>query len=181
MRSRPAVCLSLLLGLSLAGPLWVAASERAPTAQTGIGVWYAPGAPALRDLWRPGDPGERLVLRIRVLDTRGAPVAKALVELWHADGLGEVHADRYRTRLETGDDGGLEVSTVLPGYIWGPRHVHVVVTHPGYPELVTRIFFKGDPVVAESEYPELAIFLEDGLAQGERTLFGDVELVLPAR
>jgi hypothetical protein len=36
-------------------------------------------------------------------------------------------------------------------------------------------------VVAETEYPELAIFLEDGLARGESTLFGEVELVLSAR
>ena len=180
VQSRPAACLSLLLALSLGAPLRVGAAERGPTPQTGIGVWYAPDAPAVRDLWRPGDAGERLILRIRVLDTRGVPVVDAQVELWHADSFGEVHADRFRTRLPTGKDGELEVSTVLPGYIWGPRHVHVVVTHPGYPELVSRIFFKRDPVVAESDHPELAIFLEDGLAQGERTLFGDVELILPA-
>jgi catechol 1,2-dioxygenase len=165
----------------LCGPMFVRAAGLAPTPQTGIGVWYAPGAPASRDLWRPGDPGERLVLRVRVLNTKGHPVANALVELWHADSLGVVHADRYRTSLLTGNDGGFEVSTVLPGYIWGPRHVHVVVTHPGYAELVTRIFFKRDPLVTESEQPELAIFLEDGLAHGEPTLFGDVELVLPQR
>ena len=181
LQSRRAACFCLLLGFSLTAPLRVGAAERAPTPQTGIGVWYAPHAPAVRDLWKPGDSGERLILRIRVLDTRGVPVANAVVELWHADSFGEVHADRYRARLPTGKDGGLEVSTVLPGYIWGPRHVHVVVTHPDYPELVSRIFFKRDPVLAESDNPELAIFLEDGLAQGERTLFGDVELILPAR
>jgi len=55
------------------------------------------------------------------------------------------------------------------------------VTHPDYPELITRIFFKRDPVVAEWGNPELAIFLEDGLVKGEPTLFGNVELVLPIR
>lgn len=169
------------LALLLCAPLSIRAAEIAPTPETGIGVWYAPGAPAVRDLWQPGDPGERLILRVRVLDTRRAPIANALVELWHADSTGMVHADRYRTRLATGDDGELEVSTVLPGYIWGPRHIHAVVTHPDYPELITRIFFKRDPVVAEWGQTELAIFLEDGLVQGERTLFGQAELVLPAR
>jgi protocatechuate 3,4-dioxygenase beta subunit len=175
------VPLILVAGLSLSGPALARAADLAPTPQTGIGVWYAPGAPAARDLWKPGDAGERLVMRVRVLDTKRVPIANALVELWHADSLGAVHADRYRTRLSTSENGELEVSTVLPGYIWGPRHVHVIVTHPNYPELITRIFFKRDPVVAESDHPELAIFLEAGLAGGERTLFGDVELVLPAR
>ena len=169
----------LLVATSLGAAAPVAAAGLAPTPPTGIGVWYAPGAPATRELWRPGDAGERLILRVRVLDTAGAPIPDATVELWHADNSGTVHADRYRARLRTGRDGSFEVSTVLPGYIWGPRHVHFVVTHPAYPQLITRIFFKRDPVVAESGHPDLAIFLEDGLVQGEPTLFGDIELVLP--
>lgn len=144
-------------------------------------MWYAPGAPETRALWRAGDPGERLILRVRVRDTEHAPIANAIVELWHADTTGTVHPDRYRARLLTGEDGSLEVSTVLPGYIWGPRHVHFLVTHPDYPRLITRIFFKRDPVVAEWGRPELAIFLEDAVVQGEPVLFGQVDLVLPAR
>lgn len=175
---KPAALVVLALALGQAA---AQATKLAPTAQTGIGVWYAPGASANRDLWRPGDGGERLVLRIRVLNTAGVPVENAFVELWHADALGVVHADRYRAGLTTDKNGGFEVSTVLPGYIWGPRHVHVVVTHPEYAELITRVFFKRDPAVAESGYPELAIFLEDGFARGESTLFGEVELVLSAR
>ena len=173
--------LMVLLGLSVSQVASTRAAELAPTPKTGIGVWYARGAPATRELWRPGDPGERLILRVRVLDTQGAPIANALVELWHADSAGMVHAQRYRASLSTGDDGSFEVSTVLPGYIWGPRHVHFVVTHPDYSELITRIFFKRDPLVAESGHPELAIFLEDGLVQGEPILFGNVELVLAVR
>lgn len=173
--------LVVISALLLAEAAPARAAELAPTRPTGIGVWYAPGAPAIRNLWRPGDAGERLILRIRVLDTRRVAIANALVELWHADGFGAVHADRYRTRLHTEADGKLEVSTVLPGYIWGPRHVHVVVTHPDYAELITRIFFKRDPLVGDSEFPELAVFLEDGIARGEPVLFADVELVLAGR
>lgn len=179
--SKRAAYLIVVVGLSVCEGAFTPAAELAPTPQTGIGVWYAPGAPAARELWRPGDAGERLILRVRVLNTAGAPIANALVELWHADSAGMVHAQRYRASLLTGEDGSFEVSTVLPGYIWGPRHVHFVVTHPDYPELITRTFFKRDPLVAESEHPDLAIFLEDGVVQGEGTLFGNVELVLPAR
>ena len=155
-------------------------AELAPTPETGIGVWYAPGAPPTGKLWRPGDPGQRLILRGRVLDTDRNPVVDALVELWHADSKGVTHADRYRASLRTAKDGEFNVSTVLPGYIWGPRHIHFVVTHPGYPRLITRIFFKRDPVVAESGHPDLAIFLEDALVEGEPTLFGNLDLVLSA-
>ncbi len=179
--TKRAASLILALGLSLFEAASMRAAELTPTLETGIGVWYAPGAPATRELWRPGDPGERLILRVRVLNTERVPVANALVELWHADSMGAVHADRYRAKLSTGNDGSFEVSTVMPGYIWGPRHVHVVVTHPDYPRLITRIFFKRDPVVAESGHPDLAIFLEDALVQGEPALFGDVELVLHPR
>ena len=178
----PADALRLAVAVVLLGALVpIGRAERlAPTPETGIGVWYAPDAPAIRDLWRPGDAGDRLILRIRVLDRDGTPVTGARVELWHADGSGMVHADRFRTSLMTGKDGGVEVSTVLPGYIWGPRHVHVVVTHPEHEEFISRIFFKRDPVVADSGHPDLAIFLEDGIVKGEPVLFGNMELVLPS-
>jgi catechol 1,2-dioxygenase len=141
-------------------------------------VWYRPDAPRTRALWRPGDAGRRLLLVGRVLDTAGAPVAGARVEVWHADAGGVVHEDRYRATLESDRDGRFRVSTVLPGYIWGPRHVHVVVTRDGYRRLVTRLFFRRDPEVATSGRPDLAIVLEDGDHDGEPALFGDVELVM---
>ena len=50
--------LVVISALLLAEAAPARAAELAPTQQTGIGVWYAPGAPAIRDLWRPGDPGE---------------------------------------------------------------------------------------------------------------------------
>ncbi|MDH3637396.1 MAG: hypothetical protein OES09_02905, partial [Gammaproteobacteria bacterium] len=80
------------------------AQSLAPTTATGIGVWYQPDAPAVKDLWQPDapavkdlwqpdapavkdlwqphDPGERLFLKIIVRDPTGAPVADAQVELW---------------------------------------------------------------------------------------------------
>ncbi len=180
-----------LLALALIAGAWsaVAGAEVArlpPTESTSIGIYYQPGAPALRNLWRDGDPGERLVLRGRVLDTEGAPVADAEVELWHADGTGQVHPDRYRTRLRTNGNGGFGVTTALPGYIpgapdvWGARHIHVVVTHPGYPQLISLILFKGDPNLQglRPPYPALAVFVEQGTIKDEAVQFAEVILVL---
>ena len=169
------------MGTALAAMLACMAAggqAREPTPISGIGVWYQPGAPASESLWRAGDPGQRLLLRARVLGSDGSPVMGALVELWHADANGVVHPDRYRSALFTDPGGRIKVSTVYPGYIWGPRHIHVVVTHPDHQRLVTRLFFKRDPALADSDRPDLAVLLEDGRHDEKPALFGDIELVL---
>ena len=138
--------------------LWIMVAEGAeggrlqPTEETSIGIFHIPDAPETRILWRKDDPVERLLLRGRVPTTGGAPVADAQVELWQADGVGRVHPDRYQTRLRSKANGGFGVSTALPGYIedapgvWGAGHIHVVVNHPNYQQLISLILFKGDPV-----------------------------------
>lgn len=160
------------------------AQQLPPTADTDIGIFYSPGAPEIRNLWQEGDPGERLLLRGRVLTTGGAPISGAQVELWHADGNGEVHTNRYRTRLRTGSRGEFGVTTALPGYIpdapgvWGARHIHVVVTHPGHAQLISLILFEGDPNLAGLPYPELAVFVEQGRIKGQTVKFAEVVLIL---
>ena len=160
------------------------AEERPPTSETSIGIFYQPDAPALTDLWEPDQPGEPLALRGRVLDVDGAPIRDARVELWHADGAGQVHADRYRTRIETGPDGGFAVRTAYPGHIpgapgvWGARHIHIVVTHPGHRRLVSLILFKGDEMLPDDQPPDLAVFAEQGRVEGESMRFARVEIVL---
>lgn len=155
-----------------------------PTEETDIGIYYAPGAPELRNLWQQGDPGEKLLLRGRVLSSGGAPVSDARVELWHADGNGQVHEDRYRTRLHTGANAEFGVTTALPGYIpgapgfWGARHIPVVLTHHGYPQLISLILFEGDPNLAGLSYPELAVFVEQGRIKDQTVQFAEVILIL---
>lgn len=163
-------------------------AQREPTTQTSIGIFYLPGAPVTADLWRDGDQGERLGLQGRVLDRRGRPVAGALVELWHADATGGVDETRYRAARRTGADGRFGIRTVLPGHIemarynavFAPRHIHIVVTHPDHPRLVSLIFFRGDERLDGSPYPELAIPLEKVVVQGGEVLVGEVEIILGA-
>lgn len=181
-----------LAAIGLAGALAAAPpvlAQRQPTTQTGIGIFYQPGAPETSSLWRDGDSGQRLYLRGRVLDTRGRPVAGALVELWHADAAGGVDESRYRCAQRTGDDGRFSVKTVWPGHIpmargnaiFEPRHIHVVALHRAYPRLVSLIFFKGDASLAGSPYPELAIPLEGSTTADGEVLVGNVEIVLGAQ
>jgi protocatechuate 3,4-dioxygenase beta subunit len=163
-------------------------AQRAPTTQTSIGIFYRSGAPEAGSLWREGDTGERLALQGRVLDTAGRPVTGARVELWHADAAGSVDEIRYRATRRSDAHGRFAVRTVLPGHIpmarynsvFAPRHVHVVVTHPAHPRLVSLIFFKGDAFLSDSPYPELAIALERSRGEAGVVLVGGVELVLGA-
>lgn len=163
-------------------------AQREPTTQTSIGIFYRAGAPVTADLWRDGDQGERLSLQGRVLDPKGQPVADALVELWHADATGSVDETRYRAAQHTGADGRFGIRTVLPGHIemarynavFAPRHIHITVSHPAYPRLVSLIFFRGDERLAGTPYPELAIPLEKARSRDGEVLVGDVEIILGA-
>ncbi len=129
-------------------------------------------------LWQPGDPGDRLFLRGRVLGASGRPLAGAVLRLRQADGTGSYHEYRYKAVLETAEDGSFSVSTVLPGQYWGEKHIHVSVSHQGYEQLVTRILFKGDPNLESGSYYEHVILLEEVHKDGEKVLVGGVEFVL---
>ena len=79
-------------------------------------------------------------------------LAGARVELWHADAVGSVDESRYRALQMTDRRGQFGIKTVLPGHIerargnavFAPRHIHVVVTHADYEQLISLIYFKGD-------------------------------------
>lgn len=84
-------------------------------------------------------------LKGRVLDTNGAPIRGALVELWHADREGDYLYSASSTRNSacdpnfagfgqflTGSDGRFLFRTIKAGLYQGrTRHTHVGVTIPG--------------------------------------------------
>jgi catechol 1,2-dioxygenase len=174
--------------LAMLAVIGAAPAQRAPTTQTSIGLFYLPDAPETADLWRDGDEGERLYLQGRVLDPRGAPLADARVELWHADAAGSVDETRYRATRRSDATGRFAIKTVLPGHIpmarynatFGPRHIHIRVSHPAHPPLVSLIFFKNDGRLAGTPYPELAIPLEISRTPAGEVRVGSVEIVLGA-
>ena len=174
-----ALLLALCLGIATtAGDAAAEGFSRTPSVQTRIGMWYQPDAPLRERLWKAGDPGEPLFLKGRVIDVHGKPVAGALVEVWHADPDGFVDTGQFRSRLKARADGSFRLVTVLPGYIFGPRHIHFRISQRQHPPLVTRVFFKRDPVIALHDYPAVIVVLEDGTAHGRGALFGSVEFVM---
>jgi protocatechuate 3,4-dioxygenase alpha subunit len=123
---------------------------------------------ALGCLAGPAANGERIRLRFRLLDGDGLPVPDGILELWQADASGkyphpadtrEIAADPAFCgfgRLATDADGRCTFDTVRPGRVpdgqGGYQAAHVVVSvfaRGLLGRLPTRVYFHGDPALAE--------------------------------
>ncbi|MGH8690715.1 MAG: protocatechuate 3,4-dioxygenase subunit beta, partial [Burkholderiales bacterium] len=111
--------------------------------------------------------GQLVHLRVRILDEDGAPVAGAVVEVWHANAAGKyIHRNDIHdapadpnfygaARVAAGSDGALELRTIKPGAYpvpdsdrwFRPPHVHFSVWGRVWlSRLVTQMFFPGEPL-----------------------------------
>ena len=94
----------------------------------------------------------------RVLDIDGSAIAGARVELWQANSAGRYHHpfDNSDREIDDGfqgfgqtitmNDGGYRFKTVRPGLYTGrTRHLHFAVLSPDGRELVTQMYFAGEP------------------------------------
>lgn len=125
----------------------------------------------------PNTPGERIRVRVRVLDGAGDPLPDALVELWQADATGRYvaaadhpnpdpgEAFRGWGRRPTDRDGWAEFETVRPGVTVGPDggqqapHINLCLFARGMlRHIFTRFYFDGDPLLASD--PVLALVPE---------------------
>lgn len=167
------VLLSDVLGISMAVIGVNHAAREGVTESTVLGPFFVEGAPELAngaDL-AAGAPGRPCLMRGRVLDAAGAPVAAAAIDVWQADeaGLYDVQYDaldaaRGRGRLHSDGDGRFWFWSVLPvaypiptdgpaGDVlraagrepMRPAHVHFRVTADGFETLTTHVFAAGDP------------------------------------
>jgi protocatechuate 3,4-dioxygenase alpha subunit len=110
--------------------------------------------------------GERIRLRVRVLDGDAQPLPDALVEVWQADADGvyvrpqdpiQVLAPSGFCgfgRLPTGADGACVFETILPGAVRDAQgrteapHINVCLFARGLlRQVYTRIYFEGDPAL----------------------------------
>jgi catechol 1,2-dioxygenase len=170
---------------------------RAGSAGTILGPYHLPDAPVLEAPFelprRPNEPGEPLTLTGRVTDADGAPLAGAVLDVWHADAEGfysgfhpDLPAGIFRGKVIAGADGRYEVNTILPApytiphdgptgamvaacdwHPWRPAHVHLIVEAPGHEPLITQLFFKGgdylDGDVAGAVKEDLVVTPLDGI------------------
>lgn len=111
--------------------------------------------------------GEIIHVQGRVLDTRGAAIADASVEIWQANTWGRYHHPRDTNnvpddpdfqgwgQIRSGDKGQYAFKTILPGSYpaapgWTrPPHIHFKVAKAGFAALTTQMYFPGEKLNAD--------------------------------
>ncbi|MEM5317727.1 catechol 1,2-dioxygenase [Paraburkholderia sp. JHI869] len=169
------------------------------TPRTIEGPLYVAGAPESMGHARLDDgscPGETLLMRGRVLGENGQPVVGALVEVWHANHLGNYsYFDpsqpqfHLRATIRTDAEGRYSFRSIVPvGYSvppagktqqlldqlgrhgHRPAHIHFFVSAPNHRKLTTQINIDGDPHL----WDDFAFATRDGLVpEVERHSAGD--------
>jgi hydroxyquinol 1,2-dioxygenase len=142
-----------------------------------LGPFYREASPKLApgsQIARHVKPGTECVLYGKVTDVHGEPLADATVSVWQtsADGLYDIQEDAmstdYRGVFATDANGIFTIRTVKPrgysipmdGPVGGmvraqgrhgmrPAHIHFLVGAPGYRELVTALYLRDDPHLAD--------------------------------
>lgn len=142
-----------------------------PTLQSVAGPFYRTGAPYRAKITPPFEPGTVLVITGRVwsYETK-KPLANASLDLWQVDnqtsGYSNGNGDfKNRARLVTDETGAFEFETVHPiAYeagtnFWRSPHIHMIVKAPKHKQLVSEMFFKGDPKhdIDQLFHPELEV------------------------
>ena len=127
-----------------------------PTTTDILGPFYRPGAPMRTNLVPAGSKGVPLNLIGTVYHPDGStPHGDVLVEAWQCDE--NEHYDNtsddylFRGMTKTNNQGKYSFQTIVPVPYeaspdsWRPAHIHLRVSSPTHQDLITQIYFKGDP------------------------------------
>ena len=136
-----------------------------PTTTDVLGPFYRPGAPFRTDINPPGFTGTRLHLSGTIFKDDGkTPFSDCLIEIWQVNNEGKydnISSDfLYRGAAKTDKNGRYNFITSLPipyttgsGKNYRPAHIHLRVEGaPGDQDLISQIYFKGDPYLAKDLY-----------------------------
>jgi protocatechuate 3,4-dioxygenase beta subunit len=120
-----------------------------PTLRQMDGPFYKPRSPEHADLIEPDARARPVELVGAVLTRTCKPVARALVDIWHADENGDYDETgfRYRGHVFTDANGLYRFRTIVPALYPGrTRHYHVKVFVPSRPVLTTQLYFPDEPM-----------------------------------
>ena len=124
-----------------------AAEGVATLAQT-EGPFFRAGSPGRAELVELGSKARQVELTGFVLTRVCNPVARAVVDLWHADehGAYDNKGYRYRGRVYTDEQGRYRLRTIVPALYPGrTRHYHANVAAGGKLLLTTQLYFPDEP------------------------------------
>ncbi|KAB8194067.1 6-chlorohydroxyquinol-1,2-dioxygenase [Nonomuraea phyllanthi] len=168
------ILLSDMLGLTSAVDDVNHAGPAGATPSSVEGPFHAAAPPRENGAWIATGPererGQVMVVRGRVSDTDGNPIAGATVDIWQADDAGHYdsqdpaqEAGNLRGLFTTDQDGGYWFRSVVPssypvptdGPVGGllhalgrhpmrPAHIHYRVEAPGHRPVTTHVFVAGD-------------------------------------
>lgn len=165
------ILLSDTLGVStLVEMLAYDASAPHLTDNTVLGPFYVPNSPVRargESMLVDADDGDRVVVRGRITNAAGEPIAGAILDCWQnasnrfyaVQQPGVQSPENLRGIYTTGADGTYEIRTIRPvpypipdngpaGDLlkknnrnwWRPGHLHVWVKAGGYKDLITHVF-----------------------------------------
>lgn len=127
-----------------------------------LGPFYRPNAPLRQDLLFDGLVGNKITIEGKVYsDDCKSTINEAMVEIWHCNTEGEYDnkskAFKHRARWQTNKTGKYSFNTIMPGkYLNGklyrPAHIHFRITAPGHQELISQIYFEGDPHIPDDPW-----------------------------
>lgn len=157
-----------VLGVSMLVDALAHPSANGATASTVLGPFWTPNAPrrGYGESIAEGGDGTPALVRGRVLDEDGRPIAGAELDIWQngENGLYTVQDDEapeahLRGRFTSREDGSYAFVGVRPvpytvphdgpvgrmlevtrRHPWRPAHIHMIVTAPGFQRLQTHIF-----------------------------------------
>jgi len=127
-----------------------------------LGPFYRPDAPLRSDLTYEGIKGSIIQLEgIVYQDDCTTPAHNALVEIWHCSADGEYDnkskAFKHRASFLTDENGRYSFLTIIPGkylngQLYRPSHIHYRVTEKNSRELISQIYFQGDPHITKDPW-----------------------------
>lgn len=166
-----------------------------------LGPYHRANAPFRAKITPPLEPGTVLVIRGRVwaMDTRRV-LPNTMLDIWQANAQGSYDNDNpqqppaanlfvNRARIVTDENGYYEYETIHPGAYrigpnaWRPPHIHYWVRKQGYRDLVTQLYFRGDPHQRDDQFirQSLIIDLREIRIPSGTYKVGVFDIVLPPR
>jgi len=173
-RRQEFILLSDILGLSSLVNMVNHRLPAGATESTVLGPFFVHGAPEFEneaDLTKSAKiPGEHTYVTGRVTSVDGKPVANATIDVWQAraNGVYDIQDPEcefeLRGRIKAGADGRYAFRTYKPTFYgvptdgpvgvvlekmgrhpMRPAHLHMIVNAPGYQQVITHVFVRGDP------------------------------------